>query len=211
MTLDLKGALQELDVMTGWRALILLPPAAANAEGILEVLSWIEKGAPRFGTTMHLFDVKQGLVLVTGGVLTEKEGVSLFDIHDQLKGVATRMFVVPPASAPQALIARMYDTGAAPLPPVAESLPSSRIWSILCGTELLMCLILLAAGSAAGARGDHAADPLFKGGGILFWAAVLSGIKVWLQKRKLREALEEPVRMAQMQWGPTLPPFAARR
>src|SRR5689334_11737845 len=120
MALTMKYALQEIDGTRGWRVMIMLPPKAANAEGIIEVLPWIENGAPRPGTMLHLFDVRNGLALVTGGVLTEREGAILFEIHDQLKGVATRMFVVPPASAPEALIEKMYDTGAAPLPPVAE-------------------------------------------------------------------------------------------
>src|SRR4051794_34016807 len=136
MALAMNYALQEIDEVRGWRVLIMLPPEAANAEGILAVLPWIEKGAPRPGTTLHLFTVRNGLALITGGVLTEREGAILFEIHDQLKGVATRMFVVPPASAPPPLFARMYEAGAAPLLPVAEALPSSRFWSGMCITIL---------------------------------------------------------------------------
>jgi hypothetical protein len=212
MTLTMEHALQEIDGVRGWRVMIMLPPEAANAEGILAVLPWIEDGKPRPGTTLHLFEVKNGLALITGGVLTEREGAILFEIHDQLKGVATRMFVVPPASAPSPLFARMYEAGAAPLLPVAEDLPSSRFWSVMCIAALtaVMFWIIMEAMGSSGAR---ATQPLIYSLSklVLFWGAVGCGIKSWFQKRKLRGVLEDPVRMTIMQWTPSLPPFVARR
>jgi hypothetical protein len=211
MTLNLKEALQEIDAMRGWRAFIMLPPKCANAEGIVEVLPWIEKGTPRPGTTMHLFDVRSGLALVTGGVLTEEEGTRLFIIHDQLKGVATKMFVVPPAAAPPPLIARMYDTGAAPILPVAERLPNSNFWSVISVLAGLMFVITLFAGAAAMARGGEAARAL----SILPWpllsGSVICGITSWFQWLRRQDILKDPVRMTIMQWARTLPPFVARR
>lgn len=75
----------------------------------MSALPWVEDGAPRQGTTVRILKVKDELLLVTGGALSDEERASLFEIHDKLKDVATRVFIGPPLAASRSLIERMYD------------------------------------------------------------------------------------------------------
>jgi len=214
-----KHALEELDAMGGWRALIVLPPEAADAEALIDALPWVENGTARFGSLVRLFKVNNGLVLLTGGVLTDEEGARLFDMHEQLKGVATSAFVVPPASAPRSFIARMYDTGAAPRLPVTENLPDPRIWSNLRTTFFVFWLAIFVAKLtlpivfAVPPGAQDARPPL--GLQILsflsFWTAVGCWSVSWSKTRALERILEDPARMTAMRWALTLPPFPLQR
>lgn len=131
----LDSALDALDKIRLWRAFILLPPEAdvtllapamANADALVEALPWVENGVPRAGTVARLCKSRNWIALVTGGALTDDEGAHLFNIKDQLKDIAWRVFIVPPETAPQELIARMHEAGVAPPTPVSEKLLLKR-------------------------------------------------------------------------------------
>src|SRR5262245_19952155 len=101
-------ALAAVDRIGLWRAFILLPPETAitllppampDADALVESLPWVENGVPRPGTVARLYKSRKWIALVTGGELTNDEGALLFKINDQLKSIALRVFIVPPASA----------------------------------------------------------------------------------------------------------------
>jgi len=150
---------------------------------------------------------------VTGGVLTEEEGTRLFSIHDQLKGIATKMFVIPPASAPAPLIARMYESGATPSVAVGEDLPNPRVWSTLILALISSFFVLTIWESTESAQARMAPNSIATGllRFLLFWAGLFCARMWWLRKRQLRGILADPVRMAIMEWTPTLPPFGIGR
>jgi amino acid transporter len=209
MTLPIKNALEGLTVMKGWRVLIMLPPQWADPKHIIELMPWVQNGKARPATLMVRFMVDNGLALVTGGVLTEEEGKRLFSIHDQLKGIATKMFVIPPASAPASLIARMYDSGATPSIPIAEDLPNPRKYSVSILVLLFLFLLQIFVALEAIVRGRMDLNSVSKTLVSLLFFAIYCAVMWWRRKRQLRDIVEDPVRMAIMEWTPTLPPFGS--
>jgi hypothetical protein len=208
----LKNVLEELNALGGWRVFIMLPPQSANTPELIDAMPWVQDWVQdddvRSGTIMHRFKLDRGVAMVTGGMLTDEEGMGLFAIQDKLKSIATKVFVVPPALAPAVLIAKMYETGAAPSHPVNEKLPNTRRWSIatLISFGIWLCWrivqsVEMAAGRIGTPPTSVATFMLF-----LFCTAIVCAWMWRRRRRQLQNILNDPVRMAIAQWGPTLPP-----
>jgi len=213
-TSRVEDALEELERLGGWRAFLLLPPEAADAEAIVEALPWVEQGAPRPGTAVRIFKLQGGLVVATGGHLSDEEGAHLFGVHEQLKDIVARespgsrylAYIIPPQSAAPALVARMYEAGLAPSLPTGK-LPNPRGWAGLGGVLLL--------GGSVMARALRRTTPADSTGfrlvllGLLALVAIC-GVLYWVQNRKLQDILSDPVRVAATRWAPNLPRLVGR-
>lgn len=198
-----EDALDELDRLHGWRALLVLPPEAADPDALLGALPWVQEGAARPGTSVRLFQVRHGLLLVTGGALSDEEGAQLFEIHERLKDVVKQVIIMPPPAAAQPLIARMYESGVAPVLP-SDKLPNARGWAGLGATALV------AAGLTTRVS-KNARVPLTPIWATLAVLAVVCGILWWIRDRQLREILSDPFRSAATRWAPMAPSRLARR
>jgi hypothetical protein len=130
VTWGVEDALDELDRLSGWRAMFLFPPEAADADAIVEALPWVKDAAPRKGTVVRLLKVRHGLLLVTGGVLSDEEGALLFDIRERLADIVKRALVVPPRTAARSLVKRMYHDDLLPIMPL-DRLPNTSGWQVM--------------------------------------------------------------------------------
>ncbi len=199
-------ALDDLDQQAGWRALFVLPPEAADADALVSALPWVQDGAPRQGTTVRIFQVKDDLLLVTGGALSDEEGAYLFELHDKLKDIATRVYIVPPMAAPPSLIERMYDARLAPTLPT-DKLPSTRLWAGIAAVVLTFGGVML--------RFSANREIVSFEARVLMYACVvlimLCGV-MWLRNdRKASEMRADSLRVTATRWTPICPPFIARR
>lgn len=208
MAQRVEDALEEVERLGGWRAFLMLPPEAADADAIIEALPWVEQGAPRSGTVVRLFKLQGGLVVVTGGALSPEEGAHLFEIREQLQDVLVRAFIVPPPSAPPPLIARMYETGLAPTLPSGK-LPNPRGWAGMATVLVLGTTVVGRALRRSGVREESAAM-FFLAMGVMLALAVGCGLLYWNTNRKLQDILSDPVRVVATRWAATLPPLRSR-
>jgi hypothetical protein len=199
-------ALDDLDRLSGWRARLVLPPEAADAEALVSALPWVVDGAPRPGTIVRLFEVREGLLLVTGGALSDEEGAYLFEIQERLKDIATHVLIVPPAQASPSLVDRMYASHAAPAVPT-DKLPNPRGWAGL-GSVFLMFLGAMAYGARNADTVSFEARALL---GAALALAMLCGLMWARSDRRLSEMLSDPLSAMAARWAAICPPFVARR
>lgn len=205
---DVEGAVEALNVMGGWRALFVLSFNAVDLDSLIRALPWVENGVPKVGSFMRRLEVGDLDVVVMGGILSDKEGEALFDIHAQVKDLAKQVFIVPPANAPKALIMRMYDEGVAPRIPVAEALPNPRLWTALTVSFVIVWLGLFFTNCGT-SSGRRAIEDLR---GVVFLQVNLLLIitACWIMRmrrqRQRDRLLQDPARLATTAWAATLPP-----
>jgi hypothetical protein len=178
-----------------------------DADALVESLPWVENGVPRPGTVARLCKSRKWIALVTGGELTKDEGALLFKINEQLKSIAWRVFIVPPANASKNLIARMHKAGVAPPTPIPEELLLKRapwgwrLWFLLVGSCFsgLSFIVAFISGESGSKRSIIGLFLSFIG--FAFSAYVGMGRH---KARYLEEFRNNPRRNAQERWAEVL-------
>lgn len=203
MDMDVDDALHELDRIGQWRGFILLPPDATDLDALVKALPWVKYNVCRPGTVVRLFELQDGVALIMGGALTDDEGAHLFRIHDQLKGIARRVFIVPPETASQDLIARMHEASVAPIPPVPETLLLKRNWGCMVWLILVVCLINALLIPLAG-YADSMASAMKPAILLLILAPIAHLMIRRRRQQQLTEIRLDPVRSTQGRWATIL-------
>ncbi len=187
-------ALDELDRVAGWRALYLLRVDVNEAQALVDAMPWAAGGVARQGTVVRLFKRPQGLLVITGGKLSHGEGELLFDIHERVKDIAARAFIVPPQGAERASIDRMHRAALAPAAPDDRNLPNPRGWGVLA-----TCMFAVGGVISRAARGSGSVG-VFAMVAMCVLAGAVCAVVAWYRRGALDDILSDPLRAVATRW-----------
>ena len=189
----------------GWRAFFLLEGTVADAQETVVLLPWAPVQRP--GTMTRVFQFDRGIVITTGGQLSDDEGRLLFDVHQALGDKASRALIVPPMNASPKLVRRMYDRHCVPTFPT-DTLPNARGYWALAVFFVVGTLYAARFGLRAGQRsGTSIIDNglflvMFATGILLSVGFALVG---WRTHSRFVEAMSDPERVVNSCWGLSVP------
>jgi hypothetical protein len=134
-------ALDELDSLGGFRVFIHLPGDASDASALAAALPWVVgDGVPRDGTIVRVFARKSGVVVATGGDLTDAELEGLERVRASIADVLKTMWVLPPRGSPAPTYERLEAAGLLPPEPPKRTY---QPWGLR--AVAILCLMLAAA------------------------------------------------------------------
>ncbi len=206
----LEDACDQLDAVNAtWRAFFLIPADASEAQEVVAALPWVSDGAPRAGTVVRIMQSEKGLMVVTGGQLSDGEGAVLLDIQAALADTGTQCFIVPSATASEQLVRRIRTTGCAPSLPDAP-LPDARKWfglaAFMLGATFYGLRVVSRSARRAAARGGISLDFTWSWQMtvvlIVGLAASLGfAAAAWVTYQRREEAVSDPIRRVAARWA----------